>query len=333
MSTERTLDGYLRPSFEWRTIAYSVVALLFLWTFAPWIGLSDKWLIVFSMIFLILVGSRLNSLIYIKKYQMSLNVIDAFHLKADEIPWTDKLQWIGKGFAYLDSDAQKVWDAKKENLKPFYELPSFVEKLRDNEIKVELRRGVNRGLKERIGAFIATISKRQEFTIAILNISIRNIYKPLPPVGGNPLYHATGFVRETDIFMPLDDRAGHTIMFGQSRVGKTVFLRSQISQDIARRNGVAGVFDPKGDLELLGIMWSEAKRLNREEDFYVFLLGEPEISARYNAISSFSRLTAIAGRIANQMETVRYLKTLRLTSWCMCRQLCWRWENSRISSQ
>ncbi|MDF9399102.1 conjugative transfer system coupling protein TraD [Vibrio sp. 1180_3] len=302
MSTERTLDGYLRPSFEWRTIVYSVVAVLFLWMFAPWIGLSDKWLIVFSMIFLVLVGNRLNSLIYIKKYQMSLNVIDAFHLKADEIPWTDKLQWIGKGFAYLDSDAQKVWDAKKENLKPFYELPSFVEKLRANEISVELRRGVNKGLKERIGAFIATISKRQEFTIAILNISIRNIYKPLPPVGGNPLYHATGFVRETDIFMPLDDRAGHTIMFGQSRVGKTVFLRSQISQDIARRNGVAGVFDPKGDLELLGIMWSEAKRLNREEDFYVFLLGEPEISARYNAISSFSRLTAIAGRIANQMS-------------------------------
>lgn len=91
-------------------------------------------------------------------------------------------------------------------------------------------------------------------------------------------------------------------MFGQSRVGKTVFLRSQICQDIARGDGVAGVFDPKMDLELLGIMWAEAKRLGKEDNFYVFLLGEPELSSKYNSISDFSRLTAVAGRISNQMS-------------------------------
>ncbi|WP_238130851.1 hypothetical protein, partial [Vibrio cincinnatiensis] len=33
----------------------------------------------------------------------------AYHLKASQIEWTEKRQWIGRGFDYQDSDAQRVY--------------------------------------------------------------------------------------------------------------------------------------------------------------------------------------------------------------------------------
>jgi len=49
-------------------------------------------------------------------------------------------------------------------------------------------------------------------------------------------------------------------------------------------------------------MYSSAKNTGREDDFYVFHLGFPEISARYNAVGNFSRITEVAGRISGQLS-------------------------------
>ncbi len=59
----------------------------------------------------------------------------------------------------------------------------------------------------------------------------------------------------------------------------------------------------KGDADLLRRVYAEAKRAGRERDFYLFHLGYPQISARYNAIGSFSRITEVATRIANQLPS------------------------------
>ena len=50
-------------------------------------------------------------------------------------------------------------------------------------------------------------------------------------------------------------------------------------------------------------VYAEAKRAGRAEDFYLFHLGYPDVSARYNAIGSFSRITEVATRIANQLPS------------------------------
>lgn len=299
MSTERELDGWLRPSFELRTITYSIITIPITYLYGSFLGFSLFWQAVFIFMMLILSIRRVSSLIKIKKYQAALNVIDAYFLTSDKLLWSQKRQWIGRGFDYQEQDAQRVWDASKTQYKKHYAQPKFVAWFRKNEIRVEIRKGNDKTIREKLEKWLSKKTQQQNFLI--LFWSIRNMYKPLPPVGGNPLYHATGFDREEEIFMTQDDRMGHMICFGQSRTGKTVWLRSQISQDIARRDGACGVFDPKGDLELLGIMWADCKRHGYEEDFYVFLLGDPEISSRYNSIASFSRLTAVAGRIANQM--------------------------------
>ena len=63
------------------------------------------------------------------------------------------------------------------------------------------------------------------------------------------------------------------------------------------------VFDPKGDAGLLRRVYAEAKRAGRARDFYMFHLGFPQVSARYNAIGNFSRITEVATRIANQLPS------------------------------
>ncbi|MFL7013630.1 conjugative transfer system coupling protein TraD [Enterovibrio norvegicus] len=305
MSTERELDGWLRPAFEWRTIIYSLVALPLIWVYSTLLGFSLFWQLVLTVLIVAMVIPRIKSLYRIKRYQAALNVIDAYFLTPDKLQWTNSKQWIGRGFSYNESDAQRVWDANKVQYQVHYKQGDLVKWFRSNEQRVELRKGKHKSPLAKCQKLIATFTMKQAFKITFFGLwvlSIRNLYKPLPPVGGKAFYHAAGFDRETEILIDQSDRIGHSLCLGQSRTGKTVWLRAQVSQDIARRDGATGVFDPKTDLELLGIMWAECKRNGVEDNFYTFLLGDPEISSRYNAISSFSRLTAIAGRIANQMS-------------------------------
>src|SRR3546814_3974912 len=49
-------------------------------------------------------------------------------------------------------------------------------------------------------------------------------------------------------------------------------------------------------------MYVEAKRAGRDKEFYIFHLGWPEISARYNAVGRFGRISEVATRIAGQLS-------------------------------
>ena len=100
--------------------------------------------------------------------------------------------------------------------------------------------------------------------------------------------------------MDIGERVGHTLVLGTTRVGKTRLAEILIAQDI-RRGDVVIVFDPKGDADLLRRVYAEARRAGRAGDFYLFHLGFPQVSARYNAIGNFSRITEVATRIANQL--------------------------------
>lgn len=126
-----------------------------------------------------------------------------------------------------------------------------------------------------------------------------NPLAPLPSVGGKPALHAVE-PDEQDVWMDIGERVGHTLVLGTTRVGKTRLAEIFIAQDI-RRGDVVIVFDPKGDADLLRRVYAEAKRAGRAKDFYMFHLGYPEVSARYNAIGNFSRITEVATRIANQL--------------------------------
>jgi conjugative coupling factor TraD (TOL family) len=120
-------------------------------------------------------------------------------------------------------------------------------------------------------------------------------------IGGDPAIHGVE-PAESDIWMDLADRVGHTLVLGTTRVGKTRLAEVLISQDI-RRGEVVIVFDPKGDIDLLRRIYAEARRAGREGEFFMFHLGHPELSARYNPVGSFSRITEVATRIAGQLPS------------------------------
>ncbi len=134
-----------------------------------------------------------------------------------------------------------------------------------------------------------------------------NPVRPLPPVGGSPMIHGIE-LDEQDVLLPLGERVGHTIVLGTTRVGKTRLAEMLVTQDIHRgktidERGVVVFFDPKGDADMLKRMYVEAKRAGRENEFYVFHLGWSEISARYNAVGRFGRVSEVAGRISGQLSS------------------------------
>src|SRR3546814_8666096 len=97
---------------------------------------------------------------------------------------------------------------------------------------------------------------------------------------------------------------------GTTRVGKTRLAELFVTQDIRRKNAageheVVIVIDPKGDADLLKRMYVEAKRAGREGEFYVFHLGWPDISARYNAVGRFGRISEVATRVAGDRKSTR----------------------------
>ena len=118
---------------------------------------------------------------------------------------------------------------------------------------------------------------------------------------GDPTLHGVE-PTESDIWMDIGERVGHALVLGTTRVGKTRLAEVLIAQDI-RRGEVVIVFDPKGDLDLLRRMYAEAKRAGRLGQFFMFHLGHPELSARYNPVGSFSRITEVATRIAGQLPS------------------------------
>ncbi|MFX0325801.1 conjugative coupling factor TraD, PFGI-1 class, partial [Pseudomonas aeruginosa] len=49
-------------------------------------------------------------------------------------------------------------------------------------------------------------------------------------------------------------------------------------------------------------MYVECERAGRLDEFYVFHLGHPDLSARYNAVGRFGRISEVATRVAGQLS-------------------------------
>ena len=130
---------------------------------------------------------------------------------------------------------------------------------------------------------------------------VRNSSSAAESGNGDPSLHGVE-PDESDIWLDIGDRVGHTLVLGTTRVGKTRLAELLIAQDV-RRGEVVIVFDPKGDLDLLRRVYGEAKRAGRLGQFFMFHLGHPELSARYNPVGSFSRITEVATRIAGQLPS------------------------------
>lgn len=215
------------------------------------------------------------------RYQRHMKRLPEYPLRADQIPVSRHKLFLGKGFRWTQQHTQRLRDTLKPEVQRYVQPGRLYQWARQKEVAWELIPG------------LAMLAK------GLRSRSRWNPLAPLPAVGGKPALHAVE-PKEQPVWMDLGERVGHTLVLGTTRVGKTRLAELLITQDI-RRGDVVIVFDPKGDADLLRRIYAEAKRARRLDDFYLFHLGFPELSARYNAIGNFSRITEVATRIANQL--------------------------------
>lgn len=277
------LEAKLRPPIEWwSSLGFCSVSAIVL-ARPSWLMLTEGWHPYVAATLIAAGLLRLHQGMQVVDYQRNLRSLRFYALSPDEMPWSKEVLFLGLGFKWDQIHTQRVADARAHDAKKYREPTTLYRWARRFERWAEHR------------------PKWNELTRYTRSNSHWNPVAPLPDVGGDPVLHGVE-PNEEPVYTGLSNRVGHFLVLGTTRVGKTRLAEVIITQDI-RRGDVVIVFDPKGDPALLRRMYAEAKRTGREDAFYVFHLGYPDISARYNPVGEFARITEVATRTADPLPS------------------------------
>lgn len=289
MASSQPVEVLLRPPVELYTVAVCAGAAA-LCLVAPWsLALSPVIGIGGAAAFSAFGAIRLREARVILRYRRNIRRLPRYVMTSREVPVSQQRLFIGRGFLWEQKHTHRLMQTYRPEFRRYVE-PTLAYQF-------------TRRLEERLEFAPNPLSRIADLTRWDVRF---NPVRPLPPVGGMPRLHGIE-PEEVDVSLPLGERVGHSLVLGTTRVGKTRLAELFITQDIRRRNAqgeheVVIVFDPKGDADLLNRMYVEAKRAGREGEFYIFHLGWPEISARYNAVGRFGRISEVATRIAGQLS-------------------------------
>ncbi|CAJ8089600.1 conjugative coupling factor TraD, PFGI-1 class [Burkholderia pseudomallei] len=288
MAQEHAVEVLLRPAVELYTVAVCMLGtVLCLW--APWsLALTPRFGAVSALAFLALGYRRWRQARIVLRYRRHIRRLPRYIMASGNVPVSQHWLFIGKGFRWEPGHTHRLAQTYRPEFRKYVE-PTLTYRLAR---RLEAKR-------EFVPFPLSSLAGITAWDHPC------NPLRPLPPVGGLPRLHGIEPV-EIDVTLPLGERVGHSLVLGTTRVGKTRLAELFITQDIRRvrygQHEVVIVFDPKGDADLLKRMYVEAKRAGRESEFYVFHLGWPDISARYNAIGRFGRISEVATRIAGQLS-------------------------------
>jgi conjugative coupling factor TraD (TOL family) len=288
MAQPHSVEVLLRPAVELYTVAVCLSATV-LCLIAPWsLALSPLLGLVSALAFLAFGTVRFCEAWAILRYRRNLRRMPRYVMASHHVPVSQQRLFVGRGFRWDQRHTHRLMQTYRPEFRRYVEPPWLYQFMRRMEERLEL------------SPFPLPLLARMTAWDNPLNP-----VRPLPPVGGLPRLHGIE-PHEIDVSLPLGERVGHTLVLGTTRVGKTRLAELFITQDIRRKrygeHEVCIVFDPKGDADLLKRMYVEAKRAGREGEFYVFHLGWPDISARYNAVGRFGRISEVATRIAGQLS-------------------------------
>ena len=286
------LEALLRPPIELWSCAASAGAAGICLIQPKYLMLPEglDWPVALAL--LILAQKRWREGFKVIRYQRNLCRMPLYVLKPEAIPVSKTQLFLGKGFRWYQEHTQRLYDARRPQVRHYLE-PGATYRLA-------------RQLEHRLG---------HSWPAKLLAAnSPYNPVAPIAPLGGKMALHGVG-MGETDVFMPLSGREGHTLVKGTTGVGKTRLAEILISQDIHRGDDVVIVIDPKGDADLMKRVVAEAHRTGRQNALYLFHLGYPEISARYNPVGNFSRITEVASRIRNQLPSEGQSAAFREFAW------------------
>lgn len=282
---DHAMESLLRPAVELYTVGICAGAGA-LCLHSPWaVALSPEVGIGMALAYTAFGIKRLNEARIVLRYRHNIRRLPRYSLTSRQIPVSRKRVFMGRGFRWTRLHTQRLLEAQDPALACYV----------NQSVAYQWARRLER-LLEKAPSGLSLLPRLTAWDNPL------NPVRPLPPVGGSPLLHGVE-PSEQEATLPLGERVGHTLVLGTTRVGKTRLAEVYITQDIHRpTQEVVIVFDPKGDADLLKRMYVEARRAGREHEFYVFHLGWPEISARYNAIGRFGRISEVATRIAGQLS-------------------------------
>jgi len=302
MKQKYPIEALLRPPVEYYAAStYLIIALMAV--LAPGALMMTPGIAYITAAALLFLGvKRYRQGTRVRRYQKGLRRLKPYMMSSKRLPVSRERLFLGLGFEWDGRHAQRLADLDRANGRVYKEQSALHRWARRYEAHHErgfIFRSYRTGLK-----WVTKTADRYRWFLPLVVLKYvieNNPLSALPPVGGEPALHAVGLYEgERPIYMDLGDRVGHTLVLGTTRVGKTRLAELLIAQDI-QRGDVVIVFDPKGDADLFRRMYVEAKKAGRLDDFYFFHLGYPEISARYNPVGSFTQITEVAGRIADQL--------------------------------
>jgi conjugative coupling factor TraD (TOL family) len=277
------VENLLRPPVEILSGAALFLGSAWLATIPAWLPVNRQWALILALALLFASIWRFRQGWGVLNYQRNLRTLKGYTLKPSAIPWSNEVLYLGLGFRWTALHTRRLHQSLSPNNRRYVE-PSWLYKT--------IRR-MERAWEHDPRPF------RQSMRILFRQDAWWNLWPPMPDIGGTPALHGVE-PEEIHVTMPLSGRVGHTLVLGTTRVGKTRLAEILITQDI-RRGDVVITFDPKGDADLMIRMYVEARRAGRP--FYMFHLGFPHISARYNPIGSFSRITEVATRTADPLPS------------------------------
>ncbi|EIX9530210.1 type IV conjugative transfer system coupling protein TraD [Klebsiella pneumoniae] len=280
MSNRYVIEALLRPAVELNTAVVSGMAA-YVCVQAPWaVALAPSVSYVTAAGFAALAVTRTHQGMKIIRYRRNLRRLPRYVMSTKQIPVSHRRLFLGRGFRWTQKHTQRLQDTLRPEVARYLQPNRFYLGARQLELLTEHR--------------LPWLGKLLSADTPL------NPVRPLPPVGGNPALHGIE-PDEKDVTLALGERVGHTVVYGTTRVGKTRLAELLVTQDI-RRGEVTIVFDPKGDADLMKRVWAEAHRAGRGDELYIFHLGWPEISARYNAVGRFGRVSEVVSRVAGQLS-------------------------------
>ena len=297
MNKSYPIEALLRPRVEGASAFLALLMAAFMLFFQGYLMMPPTVALTTTVFFVGYGLWRVGQTWRLTRYQRYITRLPRYVLKRHRIPVSKSRQFIGIGFAWGQQHTQRLRDTLLPRNRHYFE------------------QGLIFGLARRVSSACEDLTGLSWLSRILEADAWFNPFRPLPPVGGRPEIHGVGLLEhEQKIWLPLRERVGHTVVLGTTRVGKTRLAEILINQDI-RRGDTTIVFDPKGDADLLRGMYAAAKQAGRLDKFYIFHLAFPEFSARYNPVGSYSRITEVANRIANQLPSEGNSAAFKEFSW------------------
>ncbi len=272
------IDNLLRQPVEFGAALVSFCSALALMLSYPSFALPALPAFVLGALLVLHAAWRTNQGLRIVRYRRGLEQPRPYLLTPDELPRPAQQTFLGRGFRWTARHTQRWYDLQRE-----------------------LSRLDGRDAHKRSADSLMTRVRRDGLATTLVGLLIPAMrparLSTAQELGGSLGMHGVE-PDEEEVGLNVSERPGHVLVVGTTRVGKSRLLEVMASQDI-HAGHVVIVLDPKGDLGVLQRLYAEAERSGRSDSFYFFHLGYPELSARYNPIGDFTRITEVADRIAN----------------------------------